>query len=48
MTSSSRYRVFSHEQWARIVPSLPSNQGQPETEAFVLTVGSNVLAGPAQ
>ena len=28
MTSSSRYRVFSDEQWARIEPLLPSNQGR--------------------
>lgn len=28
MTSSSRYQVFSDEQWARIEPLLPSNRGR--------------------
>ncbi len=28
MTSSSRFRVFSDEQWARVEPLLPSNAGR--------------------
>jgi transposase len=28
MTSSSRYEVFTDEQWARVEPLLPSNAGR--------------------